>query len=681
MAISLLDQLSIKKKAQNVARDSFPNLEAAVAYNPNWLPSVFHAMLEDAGEIIIYNDANVDLGDGWGKWRPLSQGGGSTDLSNYYNRQENDLLLANKVDKETDKSLVLNTEIERLATLENYDDSTLVENIGNNATAISELQTKIGTGTLSTTAQNLVDSINEVKSNCDSTNTATSEQVALNTDAIAVLNGTENGSVYKQTQAVLTSAKLYTDNELAKLNTTSAVVVDEKPSVNGDTVTYLKDSEVKTATSSETVANAWFYYFVDGQLMQTRFVFEEDGVTSELTIASSNQDFDDYVNKNYDILSITYTPDVASIEKIVTVQSLHELNALIKTSLDEKVAIANVVDDLLSTSITAPLSANQGRVLNEKINTKLDKTFAYTDDVSEVAHKNVMTNATGEVVLSSFDDTLSSTSSNAPQTKVVLAEVEKKLNINQGVDNNGKLLGVGADGNVALVETSTLGNSATNISYENENYPTYTNVDVAINEILARLDWVNVNIDSFVVSPSQTQYEYGYTIPSGTLTFSWLLNKNDITTISLTDMSPTTTDVSFVYNHDLSNTKSFVLTVGDSKATHSKTIKISFDSKIYWGSSTIPEELTSEWVLGLSSSKFATSKAGTYSFDVNTDEYAVICLPTTFGNINEVYIGGFATGVISVGQLNFTNASGGQKPYTVYRLEQHSLGAFSMDIK
>ena len=124
-----------------------------------------------------------------------------------------------------------------------------------------------------------------------------------------------------------------------------------------------------------------------------------------------------------------------------------------------------------------------------------------------------------------------------------------------------------------------------------------------------------------------------------------------------------------------------ILTVGDGKTTVSKTIKISFDSKIYWGSATIPEELTSEWVLGLSNSKFATSKTGTYSFSVNTNEYAVICLPTSFGNISEVYIGGFATGVISVGQLNFTNASGGQKPYTVYRLEQHSLGAFSMDIK
>lgn len=680
MAISLLDSLSIKKKAQNVLRDSFPNLEAAVAYNPNWLPSVFHSMLEDTGEIIVYNEANVDLGDGWGKWRPLSTNG-TVDLSNYYNRSENDLLLSNKVDKEDGKSLLSNTEIERLATLNNYDDSTVVENINNNATAIAELQTKVGTGNLTTTAQNVIEAINEVKTGCETESTRIAEQVQTNTDAIAVLNGTENGSVYKQTQSALTSAKLYTDNALSKLNTTSAIVVDEKPSASGNTVTYLKNGEVKTATSDESIANAWFYYFVDSQLMQTRFVFEGDGTTSELTIASSNQDFDDYVNKNYDILSVTYTPDVASVEKVVTVQSLHDLNALIKTSLDEKVAIANVVNDLLSTSETAPLSANQGRVLNEKVNTKLDKTFAYTDDVSEVANKNVMTNATGEVVLSAFDDTLSSTSSNAPQTKVVLAEVDKKVNIDQGVDNANKLLSVGADGNVTLVEASALGNSAENISYTDDNYPTYTNVDIAIKEILTRLDWVDIAIESFVVSPNQTQYEYGETLSAGTLIFSWLTNKPDITTISLTDMSPTITDVSCVYNHDLDVTKSFILTISDSKTTVSKTIKISFDSKVYWGASDIiPEELTSEWILGLSNSKFATSKTGDYTFSADTNEYGIIAMPSSFGN-PVCYIGGFETTLEKLGQLNFVNSSGGQKPYTVYKTGQHSLGSFTMNLK
>ena len=676
--ISLLDNLSIKKSAPDIDRQLHNDLESLLAFDVRYLPEVYEVNLRSDGSRWRYMISNAETETG--KWRKI-ESGASADLTAYVTKTENDLLLSNKVDKEDGKSLLSDTEIERLATLNNYDDSTVVENINNNATAITELQTKVGTGSLTTTAQNVIEAINEVKTGCETESARIAEQVQTNTDAIAVLNGTENGSVYKQTQSALTSAKLYTDNALSKLNTTSAIVVDEKPSASGNTVTYLKNGEVKTATSDESIANAWFYYFVDSQLMQTRFVFEEDGTTSELTIASSNQDFDDYVNKNYDILSVTYTPDVASVEKVVTVQSLHDLNALIKTSLDEKVAIANVVNDLLSTSETAPLSANQGRVLNEKVNTKLDKTFAYTDDVSEVAHKNVMTNATGEVVLSAFDDTLSSTSSNAPQTKVVLAEVDKKVNIDQGVDNANKLLSVGADGNVTLVEASALGNSAENISYTDDNYPTYTNVDIAIKEILTRLDWVDVAIESFVVSPNQTQYEYGYTIPSGTLEFQWLTNKPDITSITLTDMSPAITDVSCVYNHNLDVTKSFILTISDSKTTVSKTIKISFDSKVYWGASDIiPEELTSEWILGLSNSKFATSKTGDYTFSADTNEYGIIAMPSSFGN-PVCYIGGFETTLEKLGQLNFVNSSGGQKPYTVYKTGQHSLGSFTMNLK
>lgn len=676
--ISLLDSLSIKKSAPDIERQLHNDLESLLAFDVRYLPEVYEVNLRSDGSRWRYMISNAETETG--KWRKI-ESGTSADLTAYVTKTENDLLLSNKVDKEDGKSLLSDTEIERLATLNNYDDSTVVENINNNTTAITELQTKVGTGSLNTTAQNVIEAINEVKTGCETESTRIAEQVQTNTDAIAILNGTENGSVYKQTQSALTSAKLYTDNALSKLNTSSAVVVDEKPSASGNTVTYLKDGDVKTATSDESIANAWFYYFVDSQLMQTRFVFEEDGTTSELTIASSNQDFDDYVNKNYDILSITYTPDVASVEKVVTVQSLHDLNALIKTSLDEKVAIANVVNDLLSTSETAPLSANQGRVLNEKVNTKLDKTFAYTDDVSEVAHKNVMTNATGEVVLSAFDDTLSSTSSNAPQTKVVLAEVDKKVNIDQGVDNANKLLSVGADGNVTLVEAGALGNSAENISYTDENYPTYTNVDIAIKEILTRLDWVDIAIESFVVSPNKTQYEYGEKISAGTLEFQWLLNKNDITSITLTDMSPAITDVSCIYPYDLSNTKSIILTISDSKTTVSKTIKISFDSKVYWGASdTIPEELTSEWILGLSNSKFATSKTGDYTFSADTNEYGIIAMPSSFGN-PVCYIGGFETTLEKLGQLNFVNSSGGQKPYTVYKTGQHSLGSFTMNLK
>jgi len=188
--ISLLDNLSIKKSAPDVERQLHEDLDALLAFDTRYLPEVYEVNLKSDGSRWRYMISNAETETG--KWRKI-ESGASADLSGYVTKTENDLLLANKVDKETDKSLVLNTEIERLATLENYDDSTLVENIGNNATAISELQTKIGSGTLATTAQNVIDSINEVKSGCESESSRIAEQSQANADAIAILNGTENG--------------------------------------------------------------------------------------------------------------------------------------------------------------------------------------------------------------------------------------------------------------------------------------------------------------------------------------------------------------------------------------------------------------------------------------------------------------------------------------------------------
>ena len=51
------------------------------------------------------------------------------DLSNYYNKSEIDDLLLNKVNKEDGKSLISDTEIERLANVDNYDDTELKQYI------------------------------------------------------------------------------------------------------------------------------------------------------------------------------------------------------------------------------------------------------------------------------------------------------------------------------------------------------------------------------------------------------------------------------------------------------------------------------------------------------------------------------------------------------------------------
>lgn len=76
MAISLIDNLKIQNKKQNVERDSFATIADMVSYSPNYLPNIFHAMCEETGKMYVYN-VNNDEDPDLGKWREYGSGGGT----------------------------------------------------------------------------------------------------------------------------------------------------------------------------------------------------------------------------------------------------------------------------------------------------------------------------------------------------------------------------------------------------------------------------------------------------------------------------------------------------------------------------------------------------------------------------------------------------------------------------
>ena len=76
MAISLIDNLKIQNKKQNVERDSFATILDMVSYSPNYLPNIFHAMCEETGKMYVYN-VNNDIDPVLGKWREYGSGGGT----------------------------------------------------------------------------------------------------------------------------------------------------------------------------------------------------------------------------------------------------------------------------------------------------------------------------------------------------------------------------------------------------------------------------------------------------------------------------------------------------------------------------------------------------------------------------------------------------------------------------
>ena len=76
MAISLIDNLKIQNKKQNVERDSFVTIADMVAYSPNYLPNLFHTMCEETGKMYVYN-VNNDIDPVLGKWREYGSGIGT----------------------------------------------------------------------------------------------------------------------------------------------------------------------------------------------------------------------------------------------------------------------------------------------------------------------------------------------------------------------------------------------------------------------------------------------------------------------------------------------------------------------------------------------------------------------------------------------------------------------------
>ena len=219
--------------------------------------------------------------------------------------------------------------------------------------------------------------------------------------------------------------------------------------------------------------------------------------------------------------------------------------------------------------------------------------------------------------------------------------------------------------------------NAEDVTYNNPNYSELTSVDLALDKILDKLYYVKPSITSFNMSPSTTQYEKGQTISS--LSFTWSYNKN-ITSQSLSNCSITLSDRKATYSTPITSNKSFTLTCSDGENTVSASKNITFFDKIYWGSKD-KSSLDSEFILSLSNSKFATAKAGTYSMTIPAGEYGYIAIPSSFGELSSVWIGGFEATVLNRGEIDFTNASGYTSKYKIYRTGRAGLGSITMQIK
>lgn len=670
--ISILAGFSYKGQQYDFTRQGFKTISEMASYSDNYLPPLYLSLCEETGLLYLYNKNNPSDPE-TGKWR-IYGGDGQTDLSNYFNKNETNTLLDGKVDKDGSKTLTdvnfSQLDKDKLDGLENYDDSELRNSISTNAAAIQTINTKIGSEILQTEAQTLSGAVNELKSAVDDTTLA--DRVTANENAIEVLNGDDEttGSVSKKVKTGVTEAKDYTDEQISLLRSSTAIQCDAKPTYNSSTnkITYVKNGQSYTIDADM----IWFYYIQSGKLMQSILI---NG--SWLTIVSAGDvNFTEYVNKNNDVVS-TFTGDEVDTSKIPDLAAMKALMTILQDLIDTKMDADNIEDSLTSTSTTKALSANQGKILDSKFADKLNKVFT-SDDPEAVANKILKTNSLGEVELGDYDESIDPTSSNAVKNSAIAEALSGKVDKNQGEEAANKILGTDENGQITLLNPSAMGNSAENIAYENESFPTYTNVKIALDSILGKLYYVEPKITSFTMTPATTDYEMGQTITGG-VTFSWTVNKA-ITQQSLTDCTIDVDDRTASYSSNISSNKTFTLTIGDGEKTATASKTISFKNKIYWGSAASQSGYDSAFILGLSNSKLASNNKGTYNFNVENNEYGYIATPSGM-KPSSAWVNGFNTDLEDLGSVIFTNASGYTTTYSVVRFKQKSLGSFSAEIK
>lgn len=228
-------------------------------------------------------------------------------------------------------------------------------------------------------------------------------------------------------------------------------------------------------------------------------------------------------------------------------------------------------------------------------------------------------------------------------------------------------------------DISAGGGSAEDVSYENEQIPSATNVEDALNTIIGKIYYVDPAITSFTMTPSTDTYEIGSTVNE--LTFAWAYNK-DIVSQTLTDCILADETVrSATYDTPLSSNKTFTLTASDGKNSVSANKSVSFKHKVYWGAASEPVSFDSAFILALTGKKFATNYKGSYAMTLGEGQYGYLAYPASWGTVSSWYIGGFEITTHDCGTIEFTNASGNTTTFRITRTTQPGLGSISIEVK
>ena len=218
---------------------------------------------------------------------------------------------------------------------------------------------------------------------------------------------------------------------------------------------------------------------------------------------------------------------------------------------------------------------------------------------------------------------------------------------------------------------------ATEVKYKNDAFPDLTNVNIAIDNILAKIYYVNPSC-SLSASPTGGTFEMGTTI-TAPIEFTWTVNK-EIVSQTLTNCTIELADRTATYDMDITSDKTFTLSVSDGENSATSSVSYKFMNNVFWGSAPTVDTYDSAFISALSNKKLTNSVKGTYSFNVETGEYGFWAVPSNM-TISTVWIGGFEVTVEDLGTVSYTNAQGYTRDYNLYKTSKSGLGSISAEIK
>ena len=711
MALSFLDNVDYRGKKPNFTRDLFVDIATMAAFNENYLPNVFMACNEEDGQPYIFNRDNA-VDETLGKWRPIEGGtGGSVSWDTLIGKPFKDIdgntfavdengILSIVIPISAEEGNQIKTKADGLY-VPAYDDTALVQRISDiesDYAKLSDIPSLSGYAT-----ETWVNEQGFLTQHQDLSNYATKDELpsldgyatesyvteqisnipSVDLTDYAKKNEIPDVSGYITEEQLLAkdyADKAYVTEEIAKASTGSEIDLSAYLSKVEATETYVtKESGKSLIADTEIERLASVDNYDDTEIDNRIRAIEDDYIkNTDLAAVAKSGSYNDLID----------TPSIPSIEGLAKTED-------IPTKVSELENDSNYLSSIPEEYVTDTELEEKGYLtehqdISNLVEKEDGKGLSSNDYTTEEKNKlesleNYDDSALTEKVQVIEDDYLTSVqkeelvNSIAELDTKITDGLEEKLDAVQSVDNAGKFLVVGDDGTVTFAEPSAAsGDSAENIAYVNADYSQYSNVDLALDALFAKVYYVKPTC-SLSASPTGGTFEMG-TVITAPIVFNWTTNK-PITSQTLTGFTLENTEVrTATYETDISTDKTFTLSVSDGENNASSSVSYKFMNNVFWGSAAAADTYDSAFINALSNKKLTTSVKGTYSFNVADGEYGFWAVPSNM-TISTVWIGGFEVTVDDLGTVSYTNAQGYTRDYKLYKTGKASLGVISAEIK